>query len=223
SELSKFDEAEKMHLKALSIKKKIAEHFPDQVLPELILTLLDLGDLYAGLNKFEKAEPMFTEALQISQKLAEQNPEIYMYNIALIQNSLGAVYSKLQKFKKAEQFYLEALKIFKLFSENDPKTYLFNVADVQNNLGNLYLILNDTDKAGSYFNKALKNDPTNISILYNMACLESLRKNQIKALELLTKVIELDETFIEIALEDDRLYNIRNLKEFKDLIGESSS
>ncbi|MFX1380356.1 MAG: tetratricopeptide repeat protein [Promethearchaeota archaeon] len=217
SELNKFDDAEKMHLEALKIKKKIAEHFPDQVLPELVLTLLDLGDLYASLKKFKEAEPMFIEALNISQQLAEQNPEVYMFNIALIQNSLGTIYSKLQKYEDSEKYYLEALKIFEVFANKDPKNYSYNVADVQNNLGNLFMILRDFDKVELYLNKAIKNDPGNIDVIYSLACLESLRNDQVKALELLTSVIKFDESYIEKAIEDKRLENLRDLKEFKEL------
>ncbi|MFX0106232.1 MAG: tetratricopeptide repeat protein [Candidatus Hodarchaeota archaeon] len=220
SELMKFEDAERMHLEALEIKKKIAEHYPDKVLPELVLTLLDLGDLYATLNKFEDAEPMFNEALQISKQLAEQNPEVYMYNVALIQNSLGMIYSRLQKFEEAEQMYLNALQIFKIYAKKDFKTYKYNVADVQNNLGNFYLTQRNHEKADYYLNKAIKNDPTNINILYNIACLESLKNNQAKALELLSKAIELDKDYIERALLDDRFANIKDLEEFKKLTSE---
>jgi len=141
-----------------------------------------------------------------------------MHNVALIQNSLGSIYSKLQKFDEAEQYYLKALKIFKLYASRDPKTYSYNVADVQNNLGNLFLILRNLDRADSYLNKAIKEDPANLDIIYNLACLESLRENHMKALELLTKVIKFDESYIERALEDKKLDNIRNLKGFKELI-----
>ncbi len=220
SELMKFEDAERMHLKALKIKKKLAEHYPNQVLPELILTLLDLGDLYATLNKFEDAEPMFNEALKISKQLAEENPEVYLYNVAIIQNSLGTIYSRLQQFEKAEQKYLDALKIFKIFAKEDPKTYSYNVADVQNNLGNIFLNLRNLEKAEYYLNKAFKKDPTNSEIMYNIACLESLKNNQEKALELLMKALEIDKNYIERASVDKRFENIRDLKEFKELIGE---
>ena len=162
---------------------------------------------------------MFIEALQISQKLAEDNPEVYMYNIALIQNSLGSVNAKLQKLEQAEQYYIEALRIFKLFASKDPESYSFNVADVQNNLGDLFLISGNLEKAELYLNKAFKRDPGNINVIYNLACLEALRNNQAKALELLTKVIALDENYIKKAVEDKKLRNIRNLEEFKALIG----
>ncbi|MFX0023915.1 MAG: tetratricopeptide repeat protein [Candidatus Hermodarchaeota archaeon] len=223
TELQKFEDAEETHLAALKIKKKIAEHFPDQVLPELVLTLLDLGDLYASLNKFEEAEPMFMEALQISQKLAENNPEVYMYNTALIQNSLGAVSTKLQKFDQAEQYFNEALKIFELFEDRDPQAYSYYVADVQNNLGNLFLLLNDVVNAELYLNKAFKKDPSNMDILYNLACLESLRNNHIKALELLSEVIKQNEAYIQKAFDDKKLDNIRNMDEFKELIGDPNA
>jgi tetratricopeptide (TPR) repeat protein len=218
SELMKYEDAEEMHLEALKIKRTIAEHYPEQVNPELVLSLLDLGDLYAILNKFEEAEPLFSEALQISSQLAEQNPEVYLYNVALIQNSLGNIYTRLQKFEDAEKMYLEALKNFKVYAKKDPKTYNYNVIDVQNNLGYLYLNFRNFEKAEYYLNKALKKDPLNSEILYNFACLESLKRNHQRAFELLKKVIDIDKAYIERALQDSKLDDIKDLKEFKELI-----
>ena len=214
----KFEDAEYMHLEALKIKKKLAELYPDQVLPDLAITLIDLGDLYASQNDFEKAEPMYRESLKISKQLAKKYPEIYMYNIAIIQNTLGTVYTKLKKFQEVEAMYLDALKIFKIYAKEDPNTYLFNVAEVQNNLGNSFMISGDLEKAESYLNKALKVDPTNSEILYSIARLESLRNNQSRAIEILAKVLELDISYIERVISDDRFENIRTLKEFKALI-----
>jgi len=141
-----------------------------------------------------------------------------MYNIAIIHNSLGNLYARLQKFEEAEQSYLEALKIFKIFAKEKPKTYFYNVADVQNNLGNIFLILRNLEKAEYHLKKALKKDPANINIIYNIACLESLKNNQAKALELLTIVIKLDKNYVERVIEDKKFDNIRNLDEFKELI-----
>ncbi len=207
-----------MHLEALKIKKKLAEQYPDQVLPDLALTLIDLGDLYASQNKFEEAEPMYSEGLKISKQLADKYPEIYLYNVAIIQNTLGTVYTKLKKFDEVEPMYLNALKIFKIFAKEDPNTYLFNVSEVKNNLGNFFIISGDLEKAEAYLSKAFKADPSNSEILYSIAILELLRNNQIRALEILTKVIELDNSYVERVVLDERFDSIRNLKEFKDLI-----
>ena len=220
SELNNYEEAEKRHLKALKIQKEIAEHHPDHVLPELVLTLLDLGDLYASLSRFEEAEPMFKDALNISKKLAEQNPEIYFHNVAFILSSLGNIYARLHKFEEAEKVLLEALNYFKVFAKQDYETYSDNVANVQNNLGNVYLNLNNLEKAENFLTKAFKKDPTNNEVLYNLSCLESLRNNKIKALELLKKVLRSDKNYIERVKEDKKLDKIKGSKEFKDLIDE---
>jgi tetratricopeptide (TPR) repeat protein len=217
NELKKFEDAERMHLESLKIQKKIAEHYPNLVLPNLALTLLDLGDFYASMDKFEKAEPIFNEALKISKRLAKQNPEIYSYNVALIQSSLGTIYTRLQKYKQAEEMFLEALKILKTFAKKDPKIYSYNVGVVQNDLGNLFLIVRNLDKAELYLNKAIKKDPANVEISYNLACLESLRNNHAKALELLAKIIKFDKNYIDRVVSDDRFDNIKELKEFKEL------
>jgi tetratricopeptide (TPR) repeat protein len=79
------------------------------------------------------------------------------------------------------------------------------------------LILRNLDKAELYLNKAIKKDPANIEILYNLACLESLRNNHAKALELLTNLIKFDKNYIERVLSDDRFDNIKELSEFKEL------
>ncbi len=219
TELMRFEEAEQMHLEALKIKKNVAEHYPDQVLPELALTLLDIGDLYASLNRFDEAVPFFKEALEVSRPLALENPDVYMYNIAIIQNSLGTLYTRLQQFEDAEKIYLEALKIFKNYAKVDPKRYKYNVAEVQNNLGYVLLNKKDFDKAEYYLNKSLKKNPTDSETLYNFACLEALRDNKLVALEFLAKVIILDDNYKERALKDEKLNGLKDLIEFKELIG----
>ncbi|MFX1363584.1 MAG: tetratricopeptide repeat protein [Promethearchaeota archaeon] len=216
--LRRYEEAEKMHLEALKIKKKVAEIYPEQVLPELAFTFLDLGDLYASQDRFQEAEPMFKDALKISIRLVKENPDVYMYNTALIQNSLGIVYTRLKNYELAENMYLDALKTFKIYAKDKPKPYIYNVADVQNNLGNLYLISRDLEKAQYYLNKAFKKDPNNAIILYNIACLESLNNNPTKALEVLTKLIAIDYTYIERIKSEANFNNIKDLEEFKELI-----
>ncbi|MGB5912382.1 MAG: hypothetical protein WBH31_14410 [Promethearchaeia archaeon] len=54
----------------------------------------------------------------------------------------------------------------------------------------------------------------------NKACIESLRDNKEKSLEYLIKAIDLDKKYIDSAKSDEDFDNIRDSKEFKDLIGE---
>ena len=80
--------------------------------------------------------------------------------------------------------------------------------------------MGNLNEAEMYLNKAIKKDPANIDIIYNLACLESLRNNKSKAIELLTKVIELDKNYILRVEKDKKLDNIRDLIEFKELMSD---
>ena len=76
----------------------------------------------------------------------------------------------------------------------------------------LFLILRNLEKARNYLNKAFKIDPNNTTILYNIACLEALNNNQAKALELISKLIELNKDYIEMVLSDDKFDNLKDSK-----------
>ncbi|GAH05970.1 unnamed protein product, partial [marine sediment metagenome] len=76
------------------------------------------------------------------------------------------------------------------------------------------------DKAESFYTKSMKSNPKNSDTHYNYACLQSLRNNQVKALELLTKAVELDKICIDWAKTDEKFDSIKDLEEFKELIGE---
>ncbi len=68
----------------------------------------------------------------------------------------------------------------------------------------------------------MKSNPDSGDTLYNYACLESTRNNQEKAMELLTKAIEKNKIYIDWAKTDEKLNNIRDIEEFKELLGEAS-
>jgi len=55
---------------------------------------------------------------------------------------------------------------------------------------------------------------------YNKACLESLRNNNEKSIEFLRKAIELDTHLKNDARTEEEFNNVRESKEFKELIGE---
>ncbi len=222
SKLFKNEDAEKMHLKALKTRKKLIEQYPKQILPSLTLTLIDLGDLYFNTIRYEEAEEMYLDALKNSKNLAIHDPKKFQIEVAVLQNKLGNLYLNSKNYTKAEPFYLETLKEFKKRAAKEPKGYLLDVAVIQGNLGLLFLYLKKYDKSESFFAKSMESNPERSDTLYNYACLESLRNNQTKSLELLTKAIELDKICIDWAKSDEKLDNIRDQKEFKELIGEES-
>jgi tetratricopeptide (TPR) repeat protein len=222
NKLFKYEEAEKMHLKALKIRRKLGEQYPKQVLPSLNFSLLDLGDLYFNTRRFEQSEEMYLEALRITKNLTIHDPKRYQIEVAILQNKLGNLYLNMKDYSKSEPFYLETLKEYKKRAKKSPKEYKSDVAVVQSNLGLMFLCLKKYDKSESFFTKSMESDPENGDTLYNYACLESTRNNQEKAMELLTKAIEKDKIYIDWAKTDEKLNNVRDIEEFKELVGEAS-
>ncbi len=152
--------------------------------------------------------------------MAEKSPDAYLPKVANTQNNLGILYDDLGRFEDAEKAYLEALEIYKELAEKSPDAYLPDVAMTQNNLGNLYRKLGKFEKAVKYFDEALDIDSDYSSAWYNKACVESLRHNKAQSLEFLKKAIELDKKYMDLAKTDEDFDNIRDSKEFKELIGE---
>ncbi|MFX1478834.1 MAG: tetratricopeptide repeat protein [Promethearchaeota archaeon] len=219
-EMGRFAEAEKRHLEALRIRKKLFEQYMQKESPNLALTMIDLGDLYVLSFRYDEAEPLYRDALQIAKNLALQNPEMYLVPVANLQNKIGNLNVNTQDYEEAEPMYLDALEVYRKLAKRYPKIYLAHVAIIQNNLGNLYIHSRELDKAQEYLNAALKSDPNNDDVLYSHACLESLKNNKEKALEFLSKAIEVNKKVAEWALMDNYFENIKDLKEFKELTGQ---
>jgi len=219
-QLGRYFEAEQKYIEALKIRKKLFEQYIKKESPSFALTMIDLADLYVFSFRNDDAEPLYLDALKIAKNLALQNPKMYSIPVANLQNKIGNLYVNIQDYENAEVMYLDALEVYKKLAKKYPKIYLPHVAIILNNLGNLFLLSNDLEKAQGFLNDALESDPKNDDVLYSNACLESLRNNKAKALEFLTKAIELNEKVSEWAASDEKFDNIRDLKEFKELTEE---
>ncbi len=220
-EMAQYSEAERMHLEALRIRAKLAEQYPDKHLPLLAIIQNDLANLYTHLYRTEDAEEMYLDCLKTKKELSERNPTLYLIDYLVTQNTVGHFYLGIYHYKKAEKMYLEALKGLETLTKKEQKLYAANITLVQNNVGNANLFLGDYKKAKHYFDKAFEDNPTNGDILYNCACIEAINKNNEKALELLGKAIEADKKFMKWAKTDRFLKNIKDLLEFKKIIGEN--
>ena len=220
-EMAQHGEAERMHLEALRIRTKLAEQYPDKHLPLLAIIQNDLATLYTHLYRTQDAEEMYLDCLKTKKELSERNPTLYLLDYLGTQNTVGHFYLGIYHYNKAEKMYLETLKGLEGLTKKEQKFYAANIALIQNNVGNANLFLGEYEKAKYYFDKALKGNPTSGDILYNCACIEAINKNNEKALELLGKAIEADKKFKKWAKTDRFLKNIKDLSEFKKLIGEN--
>ena len=216
-DFNRINDALEMHLSALEVYEDLAKKNPETYLHKVAMTQNNLGILYGELQTYEGTEQIFLDALKVYTELAGDNPEGYLQKVAMTQNNLGNFYVDLKRFDDAQKMFLESLKIYKSLIIPNPNVYLNDVAMTQNNLGILYYELKDFDRAEHFFKDALEINPNNCSVLFNAACLESLKNNTTTSLLYLKKSIDLDPSLLISIKEEKDLNNVRNSKEFKEL------
>ncbi|MHA1809856.1 MAG: tetratricopeptide repeat protein [Candidatus Heimdallarchaeaceae archaeon] len=179
------------HEKAHECYQKLVE-----INPEDAKAWRSLGVAFGKQDNHEKA-------LECFKRLVEIEPED-----AIAWINLGIAYERQDNLKKAIECYQKALEI------NQEDTVAWN------SVGIAYLKQNNLKKAFKCFQKAVELEPKNAGALYNIACLNALQNENVKAIKDLKKAIEFDEKYCEMAKEDSDFDNIKDTKEFKELVGE---
>ncbi len=122
----KWDEAEKLFLKAVEIRERIGDKDSD----EITYALSNLGLIYAEQKKYDKAEVILRRAITIREKT--QSPDLA---VALL--NLGKVYAEQKKLTESQVVYEKAFELFFLAED-------LNVEGIRNTLNNLTLIYEET-------------------------------------------------------------------------------
>ena len=144
------------YVKALDIVRELVLQDEPTYLPNVAVTLNNLGLLQVAQNEYVKAEQSYDEALEIIRALAEVNPQAYFPNVAMTLNNLANLQYTKNEYVKAEQSYGEALKIYRDLGEVNPQTFLPDVATTLNNLANLQRAKNEYVNAEQSYGEALK-------------------------------------------------------------------
>ena len=218
--LERFKVAEDAYKEAMEIYKELTNKNPEAYLRDVAMIQNNLGVLYGNLGRIEEAETAYKEVLKIYNETADKSTEAYLPVVVVTQNNLGELYEKLGRIEEAETAYKEVLKIYNETADKSTEAYLPVVVVTQNNLGTLYWKLGRFEEAETAYNNLLDIDPNYSSAWYNKACLESLRNNKEKSIEFLKKAIELAKKYVDMAKTDEDFNNIRESKEFKELIGD---
>jgi tetratricopeptide (TPR) repeat protein len=124
------DDARKEYEESLKTFRELARKDPETYLPDVAMTLNNLGILDSAQDRMKEARKEYEESLKIYRKLAQKDPEAYLPNVAATLNNLGV----LDRDKNRME---EALKTYGELAQKDPETYLPYVAITRNNLGNL--------------------------------------------------------------------------------------
>lgn len=144
----------------------------------------------------------YLQAIEIYNEILDHRPKD---DIAM--SNKGLTLWKLGRYDEALKYVNEALVI-------NPK-----FTDALNVRGLCLMGLGKYDEAVKNFEDALAIDSNHATSMYNIACIKSLQGKKSEALDLLENTIKIDQTFKEKAKNDTDFNNIRDEKQFKDLVG----
>lgn len=205
SDLERFEEAEYAYLEALKIRKDLTEKNPELYLA-FEETQHKLVNFYFKLGKPEAGIKILDDSLELFTELAAKNPDKFNINVVNVHDALGVIFYNMGRFKDAIERFDKALEI-------DPE-YI----DAWGNKGASLVSLKKYDEAAECYDKSLEIDANFSRAWYNKACLESLRSNKEDSIKFLKKAISLEKTYNNDAKTDEDFDNIRNSKQFKELI-----
>lgn len=88
---------------------------------------------------------------------------------------------------------------------------------LMNNLAAAYLYTNRTDEAENLLQRVTDKAPDNAKAHYNLACINALKGLKLTALAHLSRAIEIDPSYREVARKDKDLSSLHELKSFREL------
>jgi len=145
-QMGRYDEAEKMLLEILDLKRSI----PDEADILIIETLNDLGVMYNRLKRYAKAEKMFREVVSECEENVGKDHHFY----ATAKNNLGTIALNQGDYKRAKVLLEEALERFSARFGSFHPYY----ADVLNNLARTERKLSNYTAAEDYYQEVLQID-----------------------------------------------------------------
>ena len=81
----------------MDIRRKLAAQQPDAFLPDLAMSLNNLGAMLSALGRQEEALAAAQEAVNIRRRLAAQQPDAFLPDLAASLTNLGNVSSDLRE------------------------------------------------------------------------------------------------------------------------------
>lgn len=128
-------DAARRHLEqALAMRRELAQYNPNTYLPDMAVTLNNLGNLDRMENKPEEARKDYEEGVEIHERLARQNLDPYPSDRAQALVNLGFLEVTMQQNDRAFVRFQSALEIYEQLAQSNPEQYLPQVAETLNGL-----------------------------------------------------------------------------------------
>ena len=149
--------AARRHLEqALATRRQLAQQNPTTYLPDMAVTLNNLGNLARLENKMAEARQHYEEALQIHTRLAQQNSDAYPADRAMAMINLGYLERNKLENDKAAFHFEGGLELYRQLVQQDPEQYLPNVAEALNSLAVTERDEKHMDEARRHYEEALR-------------------------------------------------------------------
>lgn len=134
-ELGRREEALHAIQMAAELYRQLAEHYPDEFLPYLAISLDNLGVMLRGLGRYEEAVQATQEAVQLNRQLTKHFYIAFLPKLAHSLNNLGAVLRDLGRGEEALHATHEAMKLRRQLAARLPDVFLPELATSLHNLG----------------------------------------------------------------------------------------
>ena len=101
----------------------MAQKEPETYLPQVAITLNNLGIFDSDKNQLNEARNEYEEALKIQRELVQKEPETYLLYVAATLSNLGILNRAQNRPEEARKIFKEALNIYEAFAKQDPDQF----------------------------------------------------------------------------------------------------
>ena len=154
--IQKMKESEKMYLRAMEIRERLAKVGSTQFESDLATTYMNLGVYYNTVQKTEESEKMYLHAMEIYERLAKQDSAQIEPHLGKIYGNLGNFYISVNKMAESEKMYLRALEIWERLAKSNPVQFEPEVARSSMNLGNFYDFIRKNEESETMYLRAME-------------------------------------------------------------------
>ena len=142
--------------KQIKLYRRQVRQNPEAFLPDLAMSLNNLGAMLSDLGRREEALEATEEAVGLYRGLAEANPEAFLPDLAGSLNNLGSDLSALGRREEALEATEEAVGLYRGLAEANPEAFLPDLAMSLNNLGSDLSALGRREEALEAYEEAVR-------------------------------------------------------------------
>ncbi len=198
--MGKLEEATQCYQEVLNIYKKLKDDWG------IGRTLVNMGNLHTDSGKKERGEAYYLEGKDILEHLGDSQ-------------ALSTLYQNLGLINRDQGKYEKALSLFEIGIQHSKRASdIIRESSIQASIGKTYLLMNDPEKSLEACQNALTlanqigHEMGRATALYHMASAYETLGNKTKAIDVLTKVVRIDEQYNLPKLEENR-ERLKRLKE----------